>query len=175
MSIQIEASYAKKCGLPHFSSHSFMVTVRAEISSLRRLETESTRLYLLLQESVDKQMQQVGFLPDPTKYGMILDTPKQSNRSTLTPPPSDSDSPGTDTWGCSDKQRAFIEKVAKRERFTPADLDGIARTLCQLPVQQLDKRQASKLIDELLNLSGPPRFTKRATPRDKAAVNGTAA
>src|SRR2546423_1070790 len=73
MSIQIEATYSKKLGLPNFSSHSFMISVRAEVSSLRRLETESARLYRVLQTSVDKEVQQVGFLPDATKYGMLID------------------------------------------------------------------------------------------------------
>src|SRR5436190_13378231 len=72
MSIQIEATYSKKLGLPNFSSHSFMISVRTEVSSLRRLETESARLYRVLQESVDKQVQQVGFLPDALD-GMPID------------------------------------------------------------------------------------------------------
>src|SRR4051794_39314692 len=73
MSTQINFSYAKKLSLPHFGSHSFMVTVSAEISSLRRLETEAKRVYALLQNSVDEQLKAVGFLPDTTKYGMLED------------------------------------------------------------------------------------------------------
>src|SRR5436190_9003976 len=94
MSIQIEATYSKKLGLPNFSSHSFMISVRAEVSSLRRLETESTRLYRVLQSSVDKEVQQVGFLPDATKYGMLVDdkagrngNPKNGNGSGATSGP----------------------------------------------------------------------------------------
>ena len=73
MSIQIEASYSKKLGLPNFSSHSFMVTVRGEVANLRRLESESARLYRVLQSSVDERVKPVGSLPDATRYGMVAD------------------------------------------------------------------------------------------------------
>lgn len=173
--IQIEATYSKKLGLPNFSSHSFMISVRAEVSSLRRLETESARLYRVLQTSVDKEVQQVGFLPDATKYGMLVDDKAGKNGASK----NGNGSGGASSSGAaaaqpSDKQKALIEKVAKREKFTPADLNGMAQTLFQRPFDQLDRKQTSAFITELLMLAGPTRFRK-TLGRPPALVNGAAA
>jgi hypothetical protein len=167
--IQIEASYSKKLGLPNFSSHAFMVSVRAEVRSLRQLQSESKRLYALLQSSVDDQVKAVGFLPTGN-YGMINDTPKPTNGSAAQPAIRIAES--ENGWRCSDKQRAFIEKIAKREKFTPAELDGIAQTVCQAPVRQLDKRQASRFIDELLKISAPLPYHKGSKRQAPAVENG---
>ena len=70
MAIILEAAYSKKLGLPNYSSHSYVVSIRTELSDLTQVEAESARLYALLQKSVDDEIQQVGFLPDATTYGM---------------------------------------------------------------------------------------------------------
>ena len=70
MAIILEAAYSKKLGLPNYSSHSFVVSIRTELSDLTQVEEESTRLYALLQQSVDNEIRQVGFLPDAASYGM---------------------------------------------------------------------------------------------------------
>jgi hypothetical protein len=175
MSIQIEATYSKKLGLPNFSSHSFMISVRAEVSSLRRLETESARLYRVLQTSVDKEVQEVGFLPDVTKYGLLVDGKAGQNgvsgNGHLTPAASVS---ATDAAHSSEKQKTLIAKVAKEQKFTDEDLDGIAQRLFKLPLEQLDRKKTSGFIAELLAIAGPPRFRK-ASGRPAATVNGAAA
>ncbi len=70
MAIVLEANYAKKLGLPNFSSHQYSVTIRTELTDLTQVEAESTRLYGLLQEAVDREIQEVGFMPDASCYGM---------------------------------------------------------------------------------------------------------
>ena len=70
MAVILEAAYCKKLGLPNYSSHSYVVSIRTELSDLTQVEAESARLYALLQQSVDNEIQQVGFLPDATRYGM---------------------------------------------------------------------------------------------------------
>ena len=62
-----------------------MVSVSAEVSSLRKLESESKRLYAILQDSVDEQVKEVGFIPDATRYGMLGDTTKPVNGSAVKP------------------------------------------------------------------------------------------
>ena len=64
MAIVIEANYSKKLGLPAYSSHSYSVTIRSEVSDLGQVERESAKLYSILQGSVDREIQEVGFIPD---------------------------------------------------------------------------------------------------------------
>lgn len=173
--IQIQATYAKKLGLPNYSSHSFMVSVSAEVSSLRRLETEAKRVYALLQSSVDEQLKAVGFVPDTTKYGMLVDgAGAQNGASSNGQHRSTTPVPTTDAAHASDKQQALIETVAKREKFTAEDLDGIAKRLFGSPLAELDRKQTSGFISELLAIAGPPRFRKPAG-RPAAEANGATA
>ena len=79
MAIILEAAYSKKLGLPNFSSHSYVVSIRTELSDLTQVDEESARLYALLQQSVDGQIQEVGFLPEATTYGMHGDTRSNGN------------------------------------------------------------------------------------------------
>ena len=55
MAIILEAAYSKKLGLPNYSSHSYVVSIRTELSDLTQVEEESARLYSLLQQSVDQR------------------------------------------------------------------------------------------------------------------------
>jgi hypothetical protein len=44
MAITLEANYSKKLGLPGYSSHQYMITLRTELADLTQVEAESTRL-----------------------------------------------------------------------------------------------------------------------------------
>jgi len=57
MAITLEATYSKKLGLPGYSSHQYSVTIRLEVSDIKQVESESTRLYALLQGCVDRDIQ----------------------------------------------------------------------------------------------------------------------
>ena len=152
-----------------------MVSVSAEVSSLRRLETEAKRVYALLQSSVDEQLKAVGFVPDTTKYGMLVEGEGARNGASShgKHTPTTAASP-TDPAHASDKQKALIEKVAKREKFTGEDLDGIAKRLFGSPLAELDRKQTSGFITELLMIAGPPRF-REASARPAAVTNGATA
>ncbi len=63
MAIVLEANYCKKLGLPGYSSHQYMVSVRSELTDMDQVADESARLYRLLQDSVDVEMQSSGWLP----------------------------------------------------------------------------------------------------------------
>src|SRR5437588_3892147 len=67
--IKLIAAYSKKIGLPGYSSHSFAVSMETELNDVENVAGESERLYALLQQSVDSQIQQTGFVP-PDGYGM---------------------------------------------------------------------------------------------------------
>ena len=60
MAIVLEANYSKKIGLPGYSSHQYMVTLRTEVADLNQVESESIRLHTILQSSVDREIQKVG-------------------------------------------------------------------------------------------------------------------
>ncbi len=70
MAIHLEANYAKKLGLPNYSSHQYTVSIRTELTDLSQVEAESARLYRVLQDAVDREIQEVGFMPDASTYGM---------------------------------------------------------------------------------------------------------
>src|SRR5436190_12765213 len=90
MAVKLIANYAKRLGLPGYSSHQFSVSIETELQNLDNVAQESARLYESLQSVVDGQLQKTGFVP-PDGYGM---EPQKNS-----------------VWHCSDKQRGLIEKV----------------------------------------------------------------
>ncbi len=162
MAIILEAAYSKKLGLPNYSSHSYVVSIRTELSDLTQVEAESARLYTLLQQSVDQQIQQVGFLPDSTTYGLNGDghqPPPQSEESTHNHP--------SDHWVCSDKQKTLILSLVEQHNLAKQDVEALAKEMFGLPVKTLNRLQASGLIEELLERHG-----KGTNAHGKAKANG---
>lgn len=171
MAIILEAAYSKKLGLPNFSSHSYVVSIRTELSDLTQVEAESARLYTLLQQSVDDQIQQVGFLPEATTYGMHPDSHPHGNgqaggnghtaAQTHEPPPPIQHQPG-DAWTCSDKQKELILKLVEQHHLDKQEVEALAKELFGVPVKTLNRLQASGLIEELLERHGKPKKNGRA-------------
>ena len=79
-------TYSKKLGLPNYSSHSCSVSLTVEIPDASVAAQESTKLYALLQTAVDNEIQQVGYMPDASTYGMRTDAsvPTATANSTAT-------------------------------------------------------------------------------------------
>ncbi len=175
MAIILEAAYSKKLGLPNYSSHSYVVSIRTELSDLTQVEAENTRLYALLQQSVDNQIQQVGFLPDSTTYGMDGADPG-IRPSTSTPTNGDipvqadhpaHEQPG-DHWVCSDKQKELILRLVGQHKLDKKEVEALARKMFGLPVKTLNRLQASGLIEELLERHG------KASKNGHGRANGAA-
>lgn len=80
----------------------------------------------------------------------------------------------TDASHSSEKQNTLIAKLAKEQKFTAEDLDGITQRLFKLPLAELDRKQTSGFIAELLAIAGPPRFRK-PSGRPAAIANGAEA
>jgi hypothetical protein len=137
--ITLSAAYSKKVGLPGYSSHSFSVSIETELQNLDNVREESARLYDSLQQAVDQQIQKTGFVP-PDGYGMEADK--------------------NGVWNCSSKQRELIEKIGKENNLDRNALDRLADEMFGAAVRELNKLQASGLIDELLD-----RYTKRTQRR----------
>ena len=64
MAVRLIANYSKRLGLPGYSSHQFSVSVETELRDVQDVEGESQRLYQLLQQNVDAQIQDTGFVPE---------------------------------------------------------------------------------------------------------------
>ena len=166
MAIILEAAYSKKLGLPNFSSHSYVVSIRTELTDLTQVEAESARLYTLLQQSVDNEIQQVGFLPDATRYGMhdaeALHQPPPANGNTHPhAEPPIHQHPG-DHWVCSDKQKELILKLVEQHSLDKQEVEALAKEMFGLPVKTLNRLQASGLIEELLERHGKAKQNGRA-------------
>ena len=149
MAVKLITNYAKRLGLPGYSSHQFSVSIETELQSLDNVRQESTRLYESLQEVVDRQIQKTGFVP-PDGYGM--------------------DGDKTGTWNCSKKQRELIEKIIQENKLDQTEIEQLATGMFGLRLQQLNKLQASGFIDELLDRHGNG---KRNGFRQRRSRSGT--
>ena len=102
MAIKLIANYAKRLGLPGYSSHQFSVSVETELHDVTDISGESAQLYETLQRSVDEQMQKTGFVP-PDGYGM---EPKSTTHTNGTHTANGTNgNKHHEDWQCSDKQR----------------------------------------------------------------------
>ena len=178
MAIKLNATYSKKLGLPGYSSHQFSVSVETELTTTDNVPAESARLYQTLQQAVDQQMQETGFVPD-TNYGMTPEPapanpppmPRGPRRSLATngnnggnngyqpepAAPHRSITPATGNgvaWKCSDKQRDLITALVIEHNLDRHEIDELARERFGVPVVSLNKLQASGLIDELIERTG---------------------
>jgi len=160
MALKLIANYSKRLGLPGYSSHQFAVTVETEISNINDVAGESSRLYQSLQQSVDEEIQHTGFVPDEG-YGKS-DRPTR-NGHTTTP----NGNGNGEAWACSDKQRDLILKLVDEHQLDKGEVDGTSREMFGVGVKELNKLQASGLIDRILDEHGGGRKTSR--PRSNGA------
>jgi hypothetical protein len=133
MAVKLIANYAKRLGLPGYSSHQFSVSIETELPNLDSVAQDSARLYESLQEVVDQQIQKTGFVP-PNGYGL------EENKNA--------------EWKCSQKQRGLIETIISENKLEQTEIEQLATGMFGLRVEQLNKLQASGFIDELLDRHG---------------------
>lgn len=146
--LTLECNYSKKIGLPGYSSHQFMVTLRTEINDLNNVQAESDRLYGLLQNAVDTSLQRIGYLPQAApKNGIGHSNNGHSNGN-------GHGNGNTDRWACSDKQRELILKITDEHRLDKNKVEQLAQDRFAKGVRQLNKLEASGLIDEMLEMTG---------------------
>ena len=163
MAIVLEANYAKKLGLPNFSSHQYSVTIRTELTDLSQVEAESARLYALLQDAVDREIQEVGFMPDATRYGMnncANGANGQTNGNGNGQRPADQGigangrSSPTDGWNCTEGQQRLILQLVHDHRLDKNEIETMSKQLFGVGIKEMNKMQASNLIDNLLEKTG---------------------
>jgi len=152
--LTLEANYSKKLGLPQYSSHQFSLTIRTELADIKQVDAEAARLYALLQSSVDRELQQPGFLPG--------ESPKSNGHT--------NGNGRTETWACSDKQRELILKIIEEHKLDKQAIEQLAQERFSKGVKQLNKLEASGLIDELLAQHGDKPNGGRRSPFQKAGA-----
>jgi hypothetical protein len=162
--ITLEATYSKKLGLPNFSSHCYVVSLSTELTDLSQVEAESARLYALLQDSVDTELKTVGYLPEPAAQFHSTRTnghPAHSGRNGgngRQSKPADqhniTDPEDEQQWACSDKQRTLILRIVRESSLDKHEVEEMAQQLFGTGVKDLDKLQASQLIEDLLEKTG---------------------
>ena len=168
--IVLEANYAKKLGLPGYSSHQYSISIRTELTDLSQVEAESTRLYQLLQKAVDKDIQEVGFIPDNNTYGTNGNghqRPHSNGNGNHTPKPQ------VDKWNCTEGQKGFILRILNENNISKQDTEDLANQLFGLGVKQINKMQASQLIEELLIKSGQAPQRNRWRKTQNQTANGS--
>ena len=161
MAIQLEANYSKKLGLPGYSPHQYSVTIRLELGDIKQVEAESSRLYALLQGCVDRDLQQTGFLPtngNGTQHKSTNGTHGHTNGHSPNGN-GHSNSNGRaavplEVWSCSDKQRSLIVKIVDDHHLDKHHIETLSQERFGKGVRQLNKMEASGLIEELLETHG---------------------
>lgn len=147
MAIVLEANYSKKLGLPGYSSHQYSLTVRTELADLTQVAAESAKLHTTLQDSVDREIQKTGFLPESA--------PKNGNgHSTGRNGGSNANGNGQDRWECSNAQRDLILKLTDEHRLDKNTIEQLAMDRFGKGVRKLNKLEASGLLDEMLEMTG---------------------
>ena len=157
MAIQLEANYSKKLGLPGYSSHQYSVTIRLELGDIKQVEAESTRLYALLQGCVDRDLQQTGFLPtngNGSPHKATNGTNGHSNNGNGHSNGNGRAAVPPEVWSCSDKQRSLIVKIVDDHHLDKHHIETLSQERFGKGVRQLNKMEASGLIEELLETHG---------------------
>lgn len=172
MAVILQMTYQKKLGLPNYSSHSCAVSLTVEIPDASVAAQKTGELYQLLQTAVDGEIKEVGWMPNSETYGMTNRPSKNGHPGngdgTRNHHPSNgsngngngnhrttaSASNNGDRWNCTDGQRGLILRLINENQLNKQDVEDHAQQLFGIGVKDLDKMQASQLIEELLEKVG---------------------
>ena len=178
MAVKLSANYSKKLGLPNYSSHSFSASVEVELTDLSQVETDVQKLYELLQHSVDQEIQNVGFVPSANTHtngnGHASNNGNGRSYQVNNRQQNGNHHPRSngDSWNCTDGQKGFILRIVNENNIPKEDAENLSQQLFGLGVKQLNKMQASQLIEDLLVKAGKPAPRQsrwRAQPTHQAA------
>jgi hypothetical protein len=155
--VKLIANYAKRLGLPGFSSHQFSVSVETELHDVENIAAESERLYGVLQHSVDEQIQQSGFVPPATSGHRPENGAANGNSN--------------GNAGVSEKQLDLINRIVRENNANKAEVENLSVQMFGGGVRTLNRMQASNFIDALFekyprrNGNGQrPKFQRQEAP-----------
>jgi hypothetical protein len=170
MALTIEANYSKKVGLPGYSSHQFSLSLKAEITDLNQVPAEAARLYRLLQDGVDTSIKEIGWLPEgkPTNGNGHSNGhhPRNGNGNGAQPPNGHSEQ-----WNCTEKQQNLILKIVDDNRLDKNEVEQLAQERFGKGVKQLNKLEASGLIEELFGRYPRPRTNGNGHQPQRSSYN----
>ena len=146
MAILLEFKYDKRLGLPGYSSHDFGVSMRTEVNNMEEIKEESERAYRLLQQSVDAQLSNPGFIP--AENGKEPES--KGNQTNGTDP---------EKWNCTERQRGLILKILSQNDLPESAVEQVAQDLHGQPMATLGKMQVSTVISEVLDRWGKHQRT----------------
>ena len=144
-----------------YSSHQFAITLRTGIADLTQVQSESARLYKLLQDGVDTSIKETGYLPT---NGNSNGNGQRAGQSSTGGP-----TQGTDAWNCSGKQKDLILKIVEEHKLEKAKVEALAQDRFGKTVKALNKLEASGLIEELLEMTGQSKGWNRFQGRYQRA------
>jgi len=144
----IETNYSKKLGLPGYSSHQYSITLRAEITDVSQVSAKSQELHGLMQSCVDREIQKTGFLPNGNGNGLGNGNGNGNGHAPV---------PETDKWNCTAKQKELVLKITDEHKLDKTKVDQLAQDRFGKGVKQLNKLEASGLIEEMLVMAGQPK------------------
>ena len=143
MAVKLIANYSKRLGLPGYSSHQFSVSVETELNTTDDIAHEAERLYNNLQSNVDEQIRNTGYVPDQY-YGIDAKGDEASTPGNVTPIARHGD------WLCSPKQQELILRLIEENNLDDHDIEQIALQRFRKGVSQLNRLEASGLIDTII-------------------------
>ena len=146
MAILLEFKYDKRLGLPGYSSHDFGVSMRTEVNNVEEIKEESERAYRLLQQSVDAQLTNSGFIPSENGK----ETESEGNQINGTDP---------EKWNCTERQRGLILKILSQNELPESAVEQVAQEITGRQMSDLQKGQASLVVGEVLDRWGKHRRT----------------
>ena len=154
MAVLLQFDYNKRLGLPAYSSHSFGISMKAEVTDLERIGEEAERAYGLLQSAVDSQIVHQGFVSNESNEvnGSVQGQKVQPKAKT-----------DPDDWNCTIRQRGLILSILERNDLNAEVVEDLADDLCGKPMADLNKGQVSAVITEILDRWG--RYPKTTNER----------
>jgi hypothetical protein len=163
MAVKLIANYAKKLGLPGYSSHQFSISVETELTNVEDIAATSERLYKQLQDAVDEQIQNYGYVP-PDGYGMAPESDRAPRNGAAANGHSGNGSRNgnghqpasapADRWNCTDGQKGLVIRLVHEHQLDKNEVEAMAQQLFGCGVTAMDKMQASQLIEDLLEKVG---------------------
>ena len=134
MAIVLKATYSTGLTQAGLSSHRFSLSMRTKVADLTQVETESARLYAVLQASVEKLLQNHRSVP------------QNQNGSGDCPRRSLGRDQNHDTWACSRKQRKLLWRFIANCNLDWSFIERAAQERFGKSVRALNQSQARELI-----------------------------